>query len=283
MQGEMRRLWCHRREWSVLVGLVVLLAAGGCANPGKVAQSTKSFPQGRGFVAKTVYADHEVRRYVVFVPKDYDPAKKYPTIVFLHGLFEGGTDGLKPLGVGIGPEIAKDPAAWPFITVFPQAKGNWKGDANDRLVMACLNETMRQYSVDRDRVILAGLSFGGLGTWQIGARHTDVFAALVPVGGFADVDSVPPLRDTPVWAFHFTGDVIVPVKNAHAMVDGLQRAGGNVKLTEFAGVGHNPWPILVDDSGAVQWMLRQRLSNNLAAAARRHSAERLATTDDVNE
>jgi hypothetical protein len=56
-----------------------------------------------------------------------------------------------------------------------------------------------------------------------------------------------------------------------------------VKLTEFAGVGHNPWPILVDDSGAVQWMLRQRLSNNLAAAARRHSAERLATTGDVNE
>ncbi|HYO08238.1 MAG TPA: prolyl oligopeptidase family serine peptidase [Tepidisphaeraceae bacterium] len=252
----------------IVAALCVVLLAAGCKSGQHVVRSAADFPKGRGFLVRTAYADRELHRFVVFLPKNYDPRFKYPTVLFLHGLFEGGDDVTKPLAVGLGPEIARDPAAWPFITIFPQSKGTWKGDANDRMVMACLAETARQFSIDRERIILAGLSYGGLGTWQIGARHADVFAALVPVGGFSDQGSAAPLKRTPVWAFHYSGDIIVPVRHAREMVAELRQIGGNARLTEYAGMGHNPWEkVAAADSGAVSWMLRQRLSPDAVTAA----------------
>ena len=46
----------------------------------------------RGFILKTVPVDGADRRYAIFVPPGYDPARPAPTIVFLNGKGECGTD-----------------------------------------------------------------------------------------------------------------------------------------------------------------------------------------------
>jgi len=61
------------------------------------ARTTKAQTQNvaTGFINKTVTMDGATYPYVVYVPRDYAPDKKWPVILFLHGAGERGSDGLK--------------------------------------------------------------------------------------------------------------------------------------------------------------------------------------------
>jgi predicted peptidase len=211
----------------------------------------------------------------------------YPAILFLHGLFENG-DGkgdTSVLSAGLGPIIARDPARWPFITIFPQSTGTWIGDERERLAMAALEDSKRHYMIDPDRVILAGLSYGGLGVWEIGAKHPDRFAALVPVSGFKSTELVEKLTSAPVWAFASQGDLVVNVDNSVEMCREIQQHGGRARLTQFEGGEHDCWSMAVDQSDIVRWMLTQRRNpfGNTAAGAsgnRMQAAGRLRGWND---
>lgn len=240
----------------VALGLM-LCVAGGCAGPG-VAGSTRQFPKGTGFIKCEFVFEGESRPLWVFVPKDYHSGRRYPTILFLHGLFEAGHTGDACLTGGLGPVIARKPEKWPFITVFPQSDGTWRGEDRDRLAMAALEFAQREYAVDPDRIILAGLSYGALGTWQIGARHPERFAALVPVSGHRATEVVERIVMLPVWAFAFASDPWVSSTGSEEMCREIGRNGGEARLTEFAGVGHDGWGLAVDQSDLVAWMLSRR-------------------------
>jgi len=114
---------------------------------------------------------------------------------------------------------------------------------------------------------LTGLSMGGGGTWNIGLRHPELFAALAPVRGVTDVRSFitpadAPLYDVPqleamsppaiaenaanmqVFIFHGAVDPTVKVGDSRRMVDrykALGWLGKNVRYTEYPGVGHFAW------------------------------------------
>src|SRR3954469_23041902 len=198
MRGRREEMRLAKRCVFALVSAWALFHIMGCVSGGSVQRTTQEFPQGTGFVTRTVIVDQAERKFAVFVPHDYSPSKKYPAIVFLHGLFESGRDAKRCLSAGLGPVIAKDPEHWPFISIFPQTMGSWRGEVNERLVMACLDDVEANFSVDQNRVILAGLSYGGRGTWEIGAKHRDRFAALVPMSGDAAFDACKQLKDMPV-------------------------------------------------------------------------------------
>lgn len=236
--------------------LMLLILSGGCRGAA-VAKSTRAFPTGTGFLKHQITVDGRRHTVFVFVPKNYRADTKYPAILFLHGLFEAG-NGSNCLSGGLGPVIAKRPENWPFITVFPQSSGTWRGEHRDRLAMAALDFARRNWSIDEDRVILAGLSFGGLGTWQIGARHRDRFAALVPVSGHRSSDMIEQLVMLPVWAFTFAADPWVSSDSSEEMCSEIKKRGGFALLTEFRGAGHDAWDKAVNESQLVAWMLNQR-------------------------
>jgi len=257
----------HSGHLRALAVLCVLLAgaslAGGCGTTGSaVVRSTRNFPAGSGFSLHEFDVNGQKHTVWVFLPKNYQPQQKYPTIVFLHGLFEAGQDGsAKCLSGGLGPVVAQRADTWPFITIFPQSTGTWRGPERERIVIAAMDWAQQQYSIDSDRVILAGLSYGGLGTWEIGGRHPDRFAALVPVSGHRATDVVQRLMLLPVWAFDFKGDPFVPSAGSEEMCDKIRQGGGVARLTEFAGIGHDCWPQAVHNSDLVDWMLQQRRRN----------------------
>src|SRR5688572_1524890 len=154
------RMLRQRVSWPVLssflIGLVFLTGCRGDA----IARSTAHFPPGTGFIRHQVLLDDQSQQLWVFIPKNYRSDQRYPAILFLHGLFEAGQNDHRALSAGLGPVIANDPGDWPFITIFPQSSGTWRGEARDRLAMAALNSVEANWSVDPDRVTLAGLSFG---------------------------------------------------------------------------------------------------------------------------
>ena len=140
--------------------------------------------------------------------------------------------------------------------------------------MRVLADVRRAYDVDPERISLTGLSMGGGGTWQIGLRHPELFAAIAPVCGVTDLRKwMPPTsavstttprstRSCPwpwptnaahmqVFIFHGGSDPVVPVTDSRRMVERYRALGWlnkNVRYTEYPGVGHEAWHYAYKDA-----------------------------------
>src|SRR5262245_62104754 len=123
---SIRWVWIPRVRISQVLLLAVSL--GGCSGSDPSKQLSGTMPPGTGFSVQDVRNDSGDHKYSIFIPRDYNPSKKYPAIVFLHGIGEAGSDGKKCTTVGIGPAIAKRNGDFPFIVIFPQAGWDWTTD-----------------------------------------------------------------------------------------------------------------------------------------------------------
>jgi predicted peptidase len=243
----------------LLVTMFVTIATGCGSNPAGAVN--RAAPSGTGMMVRSIQFAGDSEKYSVFIPPTYDAKKSYPTIIFLSGLFEGGDDGVTQTTVGIGPQIAKRPERFKdFIVVFPQSdSGNWNSQSHHDLAWATFEDVARSYSVDRSRVIVTGLSTGGLGTWQMAAKYPDRIAAIVPMAAQADQDLAPKLVNMPIWAFHNGGDILPPASSTKGMIKAIKRAGGDPKMTIYGGLGHNCWNSAYSESELFTWMKSQKL------------------------
>lgn len=240
----------------------MLLTAIGCGGGPNPQEMLTGMPQGTGFFVRTSNGLAGEHKYGIFIPRDYSPSKQYPTIVFLHGIGEAGSDGVRCTTVGIGPAIGRRNGNFPFIVVFPQTGTDWTSTTSENIMLDALKDARANYSIDPARISLTGMSSGGKGAWVLGARHPEIFSALVPMGGFAAVDEVPRLTRIPVWALHNSDDWVVSVGNTREMIKRLQEAGGNPKFTiyENSGNGHNCWDQAYDEGALFAWLQTQRLA-----------------------
>lgn len=235
-----------------------------------------------GFLDRTVSSGGAVYRYEVFVPANWDKHKKWPVVLFLHGAGERGSDGLLQTDVGLPHAIRTKAANFPFVAVMPQclAEKVWTDADMEAQALAALEQTIKEFHGDRNRIYLSGLSMGGYGTWDLAARYPGKFAALAPVCGGLRHENFPKLgtslaKDpqvadpyaetarrigkTPVWVFHGDADTAVPVEESRKMVEALRAAGANVKYNEYPGVGHNSWDKAYSEPDFVPWLLSQSL------------------------
>jgi len=211
-----------------------------------------------GFHLRTLRAEGGDRKYTVFVPRGYDGSKAVPAVLFLHGSGEKGEDGITPAQSGLGAILNGHPDDFPAIAVFPQARETWKADSADaKAALAALDDVEKAFKVDANRVVLTGLSMGGMGSWSIGSAHPERFAAVVPVCGFGDPGAVAALKGVPVWTVLGDADVDKIVLGNRAAVAALRAAGGSPKSTEYRGVGHNSWDRAYSDRDLIDWMLSQ--------------------------
>jgi len=219
------------------------------------------------FVERVYQDEVGSHKYAVFVPAGYSPSTRWPAILFLHGAGERGTDGKKPTLVGLGPYAKARGSSFPFIVVFPQVEETrsrlltaWKAGepASDR-ALKILDEVTRTYAVDSKRIALVGWSMGGYGAWSLGAAHPERWSAVMPISGGGNPDEVAALKDVPVWAFHGTGDHLVPVTESQRMVEALRTAGGKVSYDEVAG-GHDISDQVFGNDGVIAWLLDPRRS-----------------------
>lgn len=236
-----------------------------------------------GFLARTVAVGGEAFRYRVYVPPGWTPEREWPTVLFLHGAGEGGSDGMRQIGVGLGPAIRRHPDRFPALAVFPQARPGepWYGPMAAQ-ALAALDRTLEELRGDPRRVVLTGISMGGYGTWRLALDQPHRFAALVPVcGGLGarrerlagqrapssgpHLTAARRLRHVPIWVFHGAADPIIPVSESRRMVDALQRAGAEVRYTEYPGVAHDAWDPAYAEPELMPWMLtRCRLEQPVA-------------------
>lgn len=201
--------------------------------------------------------------YWLHLPENYDPdsGSKFPVILFLHGSGERGSD-LSAVKVHGVPHIADQDPSFPFIAISPQCPDHSDWNAEKDGVIAVLDEVMEAYHTDPARVYLTGLSMGGYGAWQLAAEHPGRFAAVIPVCGGGNPNHAAALTETPIWAFHGAKDDIVPLSESEMMVEAIQAAGGDVKLTVYPEANHDSWTETYDNRDVYDWLLAHSLNNS---------------------
>ncbi len=210
-----------------------------------------------GMISKTITVEDAERTYVVYVPPTYDPSDKWPLVMFLHGAGERGDDGADQSTVGIGPAIEANPERFPCIVVMPQCPKNVMWTDRYDEINGALDATLAEYNIDRSRMYLTGLSMGGYGTFMYGADNVDRFAAMAPICGGGRVTDAAKLAAVPMWVFHGDADPVVTPDKSRTMVEAIKAAGGDIRYTEYAGVGHNSWDNAYAEPELMTWMLSQ--------------------------
>jgi predicted peptidase len=216
--------------------------------------SIKSGGQHTRTFEKTITKDLNCN-YLLFLPESYGEEKKsWPLMLFLHGAGERGND-LKLVKKHGPPKIVEKQKDFPFIVVSPQCpKDQWWDEDLDVLINL-LDEIITKYDVDEQRVYLTGLSMGGFGTWALGSRYADRFAAIAPICGGGNLSMVLKLTDMPIWAFHGAKDNVVPMEQSEQMVNMINKRGGNAKLTIYPEAGHDSWTKTYDNPEFYDWLL----------------------------
>ena len=196
---------------------------------------------------------NEIMPYRMYVPKGYDGTRAYPLIIALHGL--GGTeDSFFTSYGGAFPKLAEErgyilaaPLGYRVDGFYGWGVGNPPADPvardlrerSEQDVMEVLKRVRQQYNVDPNRIYLAGHSMGGIGTWQIGPKYPDIWAAMAPFAGQGNPASVERIRNVPQYVVHGDDDRTVNVQGSRSMVARMKELGMTVQYVEVPGGGHS--------------------------------------------
>jgi len=252
-----------------------------------VASGTEVLAQETGFLNRSVLIDRAEYRYQVYVPREFSRSTSWPIILALHGGGEFGSDGLMQTSGGLAHAIRQNPDRFPAVVVFPQSpQGGTPGFQafGERIALAELDQSMKEFNADPSRVYLTGLSMGGNGSWYLAYHHPDRFAAVVVVCGFigeregtaarARGVHYPPIVPAsvadpyaaiaqriarlPIWIFHGDADPTVPVEESRRMASALKAIAADVQYTELPGVLHNAWDPAYGRADLFMWLFKQR-------------------------
>jgi dipeptidyl aminopeptidase/acylaminoacyl peptidase len=130
-------------------------------------------------------------------PRDFDPGRRYPMVVSVHG---GPASSRRPSWPGTGFDLSVL-ADRGYFVLFPNPRGSYgQGEAFTRAnvrdfghgdlrdVLAGVDEALRVAPIDRERVGVAGWSYGGYMTmWAV--TQTNRFRAAVAGAGIANWQS----------------------------------------------------------------------------------------------
>ena len=215
------------------------------------------------FAARALTNAQGLLLYRLFVPTNYNPATKYPLVIFLHGAGERGSDNRLQLTGQTGVLVfasAANQSKYPSFMIAPQCPtgGAWADSIRRQQVFDLINALEVEFSIDPDRLYLTGLSMGGYGTWDYITAYTNMYAAAVPMSAGGDSGLASRIIRLPIWNFHAADDGTVNVSGSRTTINALRNAGGNPIYTEYASGGHVVWTPAYNTPILMDWVYAQR-------------------------
>jgi predicted esterase len=195
-------------------------------------------------------------KYTIQLPPEYDPYRKYPTIVTLHSevtnpelqidWWSGSYSDEKQQRLGQATRHG-------YIVVAPHwgvpHQSRYQFSAREHAaVLGSLSDAMRRFSIDSDRVFLSGHSMGGDAAWDIGLAHPDLWAGVIPIVATSDYGErrspryIPKYwrnaREVPLYfvAGELDGDLMN--RNSASLDRYLTLSGFDCMVVEYRGRGH---------------------------------------------
>ena len=188
----------------------------------------------RGFISAV---DGSTQPYGLIIPASYDGTKPMRLDVVLHG-------SSKPVGMSElkfiarfdeGDEPAKSAPDVDFIELHPLGRVEncyrWAGETD---VFEAIEAVCRNYKIDRDRIVLRGMSMGASGTWHLGLKHPSRFVALGPYCGYVDTHR---FSETPIASFIKVGPLPGHQERGLHMLDSIDYAANAGVVPAIGAIG----------------------------------------------
>jgi hypothetical protein len=199
-------------------------------------------PSGRRNVA--VRIGGKIFRYTLDVPSRYDPARRYPLRIYLHG------------GVHETARNRRADSMTPFanpesFNLIPLAGGEpWWSERQLGNLRAVLEQLKQRYNIDENRVVLAGESDGGTGAYFVAMRETTPFAAFLPFNSFIMVlgnegwplnDRLFPnnLKNKPLFVVNGERDPVYPIDRVDPFIVHMRSNGVKLDYHKQPEAGHD--------------------------------------------
>jgi predicted esterase len=138
-------------------------------------------------------------RYLVQLPPEYDPSRRYPAVITLCGTnqtprmsldFWAGSQSRNQAGEVTGPRRGQA-MRHGYITIAvewlePHQYRYGFSLREHTAVLTCLRDACRRLSIDTDRVFLSGYDIGGEAAWDMAQSHPDLWAGAIPISARSD-------------------------------------------------------------------------------------------------
>ena len=204
--------------------------------------------------AKHVTPNGVEHHYILNVPDGYDPSRRYPARIHLHGGVMMRQSNVPPAtAAGIGALAGDEPQI--YIVPFSWDAAPWWTDDQLLNLREILDTVKRGYNVDENRVVVSGVSDGGTGAYYIAMRDSTAYAAFLPLNGFwavlanRDLRIDSPLfpnnlRNKPFFIVNGERDPLYPTKVVTPAVEHYKGIGVTLEYLPQEGAGHNTqwWP-----------------------------------------
>jgi pimeloyl-ACP methyl ester carboxylesterase len=168
---------------------------------------------------------------IIEIPAEYDPVKKWPLRVQLHG--------------GVGRDLRDDPQPQsaripgePQIYIEPQAywEAAWWHTTQVDNILGLLDFVRRKYNVDETQTYITGISDGGTGTFFFALREPNPWSACLSLNGqplvLANRDAriegnlyLGNLANCPLYVVNGDHDPLYPAETVTPLVDAMHKAG----------------------------------------------------------
>ncbi len=193
---------------------------------------------------------NEIMPYRVLVPASYNARTATPLVIALHGL--GVNEDSFFDGYGrVAPKLAEQHGflmAAPLgfrvdgfygsrLMVSDQADAE-RREYSERDVLEVIRRMRADYNVDPGRIYLIGHSMGAIGTWALGAKYPEMWAALAAFSGIGAPATAARMKDIPQMVVHGDRDNTVSVNGSRAMVAEMKKLGMDVTYIEVPGGTH---------------------------------------------
>jgi dipeptidyl aminopeptidase/acylaminoacyl peptidase len=190
-------------------------------------------------------SDSTLQPYTIKLPANFDPQKKYPLFVMLHG---SGSDDQAMLN----NQLTEND----FIEIAPFGRGTsncFAADGAETDVREAIEDVIKNYPVNASEIILAGFSMGGYGAYRIYHEYPGMFKGIAVFSGhpnlatkwlgegypdFLDPAYLKTFRNTPVFIYHSKNDLNCPYDLTLELVAKLKSAGARVEFVTIAEGGH---------------------------------------------
>src|SRR5688500_7850147 len=200
---------------------------------------------------------------VVDVPADYDPSRKWPLRVQLHG----GVGRPSPNAVPPGrqaPAPGEKPERTPnriegekqfYLHPSGWAQAQWWDEEQVDNIVRAVDVLKRKYNIDESLIYLTGISDGGTGVYYMALKEPNLWSSYLPLNGSLGVLRNPAngadgemhgnnFINAPLFVVNGENDQLYPVAQVEPHIEWLKRMGVNLLFRPQAGAGHNTawWP-----------------------------------------
>jgi predicted esterase len=194
---------------------------------------------------------NEIMPYRVYVPTTYSPTKPNALVIALHGL-GANEDSFFDSYENLPPQLAEQHG---FLMAAPlgfrrdgfygsgvmgagDVASRRRGEFSEKDVLEVLRLMKAAYNVDDSRIYLMGHSMGAIGTWALGSKYPQTWAALVSFSGVGAASLADNMKSIPHFVVHGDADHTVNVSGSRNMVAALKKLNANVTYIEVPGGSH---------------------------------------------